>query len=292
MISKISSRVGATRIFVIRPNGGGVIPTPSPTNTPTNTPTPTSTPVVYYYYYLRDCNRTHNKIGRSLTSGLGGITYSVGNSVCYEIVGLDPGPTFDYDLDTITIVSDCNNAVCLTPTPTSTPIATSTPTPTPTITLSPYNYTIQCRSVDGSNNKYGWSIQQDACQGSENDIIVYSNSSTFVDGMNFYSNINGGNINNIVAWTEYYYYYPLENKSFRWLADNTIGEILICVSPTETPTPTPTNTPELTPTPTPTVTETPTNTPTPTATPEVFGIITEDGIYIISDEDSNTLIPE
>jgi hypothetical protein len=36
----------------------------------------------------------------------------------------------------------------------------------------------------------------------------------------------------------------------------------------------------------------PTPTPNPTATPEVFGIITEDGIYIISDENENTLIPE
>jgi len=36
----------------------------------------------------------------------------------------------------------------------------------------------------------------------------------------------------------------------------------------------------------------PTPTPMPTATPEVFGIITEDGIYIISDEDGNTLRPE
>jgi hypothetical protein len=287
MISKISSRVGATRIFVVRPNGGGnPTPTPIASNTPTPTPTntPTSTPIVYYYYYLRDCNHTHNKIGRSLTSGLGGITYSVGNGVCYEIVGIDPGPTFDYDLDTITIVSDCNNAVCLTPTPTptSTPIATSTPTPTPTITLSPYNYTIQCRSIDGSNNKYGWSIQQDACQGSENNIIVYSNSSTFVDGMNFYSDTNGGNINNIVAWTEYYYYYPLENKSFRWLDGGTIGEILICVSPTETPTPTPTSTETSTPLPT----ETPTPTPTPFIPDNDFTYV------IIPNNDlSYTLIP-
>jgi hypothetical protein len=100
----------------------------TPTLTPTPTSTPTQTPVVYYYYYLRDCNRTHNKIGRSLTSGLAGITYSIGNSVCYEIVGLDLGPTFDYDLDTLTTVSDCTDVVCLT----------STPTPTPTSTVTPY----------------------------------------------------------------------------------------------------------------------------------------------------------
>jgi hypothetical protein len=51
MISKISSRVGARRIFVVRP-GGGVTPTPTetpiptlqPTPTPTSTSTPTETP--------------------------------------------------------------------------------------------------------------------------------------------------------------------------------------------------------------------------------------------------------
>jgi hypothetical protein len=50
------------------------------------------------------------------------------------------------------------------------------------------------------------------------------------------------------------------------------------------PTPTPTIT--ITPTPTPTIT----NTPSPT--PNEFGIITENGVYIISDENGNTLIPE
>jgi hypothetical protein len=50
--------------------------------------------------------------------------------------------------------------------------------------------------------------------------------------------------------------------------------------PTRTPTPTPTNTP------------TPTPTPTPSPTPDAFGIITENGVYIISDENGNTLIPE
>lgn len=45
MISKISSRVGATRIFVVRPNGGvGPTPIPTATPTPTFTGTPTPTP--------------------------------------------------------------------------------------------------------------------------------------------------------------------------------------------------------------------------------------------------------
>ena len=50
--------------------------------------------------------------------------------------------------------------------------------------------------------------------------------------------------------------------------------------PTRTPTPTPTNTP------------TPTPSPTPSPTPDAFGIITENGVYIISDENGNILIPE
>jgi hypothetical protein len=48
--------------------------------------------------------------------------------------------------------------------------------------------------------------------------------------------------------------------------------------------------PTATPTPTPTPTPTITNTPSPT--PDAFGIITENGVYIISDENGNTLIPE
>jgi hypothetical protein len=55
-------------------------------------------------------------------------------------------------------------------------------------------------------------------------------------------------------------------------------------NPTGTPTPTPLIT--ITPSPTPTIT----NTPSPT--PNEFGIITENGVYIISDENGNTLIPE
>ena len=143
----------------------------------------------------------------------------------------------------------------LRPSPTLTPSSSATPTPTPTltpsstitpITSSPYSYTIQYRAIDGSTNKYGWSIQQDACQGGEYNVTVYSNSSTFVDGMNFYSDTNVGVINNIVAHTEYYYFYPLENKTFRWLGGNIAGEIVSCPTPTPTVTPTNTVTPSAT----------------------------------------------
>ena len=68
--------------------------------------------------------------------------------------------------------------------------------------------------------------------------------------------------------------------------------ILVPKNQTSPPTGTPTPTPTITDTPTPTPTPTPTITNTPTPTPDEFGIITENGVYIISDENGNTLIPE
>jgi len=64
--------------------------------------------------------------------------------------------------------------------------------------------------------------------------------------------------------------------------------ILVPKNQTFPPTGTPTPTPSITDTPTPT----PTITNTPSPTPNEFGIITENGVYIISDENGNTLIPE
>ena len=64
--------------------------------------------------------------------------------------------------------------------------------------------------------------------------------------------------------------------------------ILVPKNQTSPPTGTPTPTPSITDTPTPT----PTITNTPSPTPNEFGIITENGVYIISDENGNTLIPE
>ena len=168
----------------------------------------------------------------------------------YKTVNMDGTNVATYRTDCGT----CPTTPTPTPTPTSTPTPTPTPTPTETpVTSSPYSYTIQARAIDGSNNKYGWVIQQDACQGGEFNVTIYSNSSTFVDGMNFYSDTNVSSINDIVTYMEYYYYYPLENKTFRLLNGNIVGEVVSCPTPT----------------PTPTATETPTPTPTPTATPEM-----------------------
>jgi hypothetical protein len=113
----------------------GEIPTPTPTSTTTPTPT-----VTYYYYYLLNCNLGDNKYGRSTNSSLSGNIFNVDTNTCYTIVGNDNGPSYDYDLDIATMVTDCNDILCgmNTPTPTSTPTptptSTSTPTPTPTPT--------------------------------------------------------------------------------------------------------------------------------------------------------------
>jgi hypothetical protein len=267
MISKISSRVGATRIFVVRPNDGQVIPTPTPTftitptptptftitptatstPTPTNTatptptptptatstptptatetptPTPTETQIAYYYYFLRDCDQTHNKIGRSLTSGLTGIIYSLGNGVCYEIVGLDLGSEFDYDLDDLRVVLDCGDVSCSIPTPTPSPTATPTPTVTPSIPENDFTYVI----IPGNDLLY---------------VIIPNNDFTYT-------------------------LIPNTDLSYTLIPNNDLSYSLLQPSPTPTSTPTPTPTATSTPTPTPTATSTPTPTPTPTIVP-------------------------
>ena len=121
-------------------------PTPTPTNTPTNTVTPTNTSTstntptptptsTYYYYFLLNCNLVDNKYGRS-TTYLVGSTFNISGNTCYSIIGEEPGPYYDYDLDNATLVTDCTDVSCdgPTPTPTPTPTATVTPTPTPTPT--------------------------------------------------------------------------------------------------------------------------------------------------------------
>ena len=104
----------------------GITLTPTPTPTVTPTVTPTITPL-YYYYFLLNCDLASNAIGRSTTVLTGG-TWNVDVNLCYTIVGNDPGPSYNYDLDVATLVADCYNVLCGLPTP--------TPTITPTITPS------------------------------------------------------------------------------------------------------------------------------------------------------------
>ena len=116
-------------------------PTPTETPTPTNTQTPTITPTVtpvYYYYYLLNCDLVGNAYGRSVDPdlNLSGFTFNVDVNTCYTINGNDPGPSYDYDLDAATLVTDCYNVLCGLPTPTPTHTQTETPTNTPTLTSS------------------------------------------------------------------------------------------------------------------------------------------------------------
>jgi hypothetical protein len=119
-----------------------VVPAPTPTNTPTQTATPTNTPTetptptvtpVYYYYFLLNCDLASNAIGRSTTVLTGG-TWNVDVNLCYTIAGNDLGPSYDYDLDVATLITDCTDVLCGLPTPTPTPSVTIALTPTPTIT--------------------------------------------------------------------------------------------------------------------------------------------------------------
>jgi len=88
-----------------------------------------------------NCDLVTNAYGRSLDPHihLSGFTFNVDTNMCYTIIGQDPNPYYDYDLDISTSVTDCTDVLCGigTPTPTPTPTATSTPTPTPTVTSTP-----------------------------------------------------------------------------------------------------------------------------------------------------------
>jgi hypothetical protein len=123
--------------------------------TPTPTQTPTVTPL-YYYYNLLNCNLAFNSVGRS-TEPLTGVTYNVDVNTCFTIVGIDLGPSYDYDLDVATLVTDCTDELCGLLTPTPTPTGTSvTPTPTPTITPTEFIFLAQedyftIQQEDGSN---------------------------------------------------------------------------------------------------------------------------------------------
>jgi uncharacterized protein (TIGR02145 family) len=230
-------------VNIVRPNNVFIppTPTPTPTSTPTPTPTPTDTPIP-----------TDTPTPTPTSTPTPSPTSTPTSTPT-------PSPT-----STPTITPTPTDTP--TPTPTETPTLTPTPTPTPNGDFAPYSYSIKYRVYDGGNNKYGWVDNETACTlESEGwgEILLYSPSSTFIDGMSFYMDSTGTQIVTVVA--NQYYYYPNENKSFMWVPGNTITNISIC--PTPTPTPTPTITPTPTDTPTPTPTPTPTITPTPTPTP-------------------------
>jgi hypothetical protein len=175
-----------------------------------------------------------NAIGRSTTVLTGG-TWNVDVNLCYTIAGNDLGPSYDYDLDFATLLTDCSDMLCglPTPTPTNTPTNTETPTNTPTqtstVTLTPTNTETPTLTPTPTSTlpDSNFLLQEDLFMILQEDgfgILIQFPSSTPTPT-------------------------PTSTET-----------------PTSTPTETPTNTPSETPTNTPTNTETPTSTPTPTNT--------------------------
>lgn len=265
-----------------------ITPTPTPTLTTTPTSTPTSTPtltptatIVYYYYYLLACDSSHNKVGRSLTGGLSSTIYNPESGLCYQIVGSDNGPNFDYDLDELTTVSDCSDANCQS-TPTPTPTLTSTPTVTPTVTS-----TIQVTPT--TSQTYNMIVENQNTGG----VSIVTHTGSFSASWNFSYPLTGGNTGYVThsgivsgdtitvilsgsgTYTVNYYRNNVlietqnlsssQNSFYTFTTGFTTSDILrVSLTNPATPTPTPTKTA----TPTPTVTSTPTGTPgaTPTLT--------------------------
>ena len=131
-----------------------VTPTPTQTETSTPTPTPTQTltptpTITYYYYYLLNCNLGDNKYGRSVNPSLNGNIFNVNTNTCYTVVGNDPGPSYDYDLDITIMVTDCGDILCGMTTPTPTPTQTLTSTP------SMYYYSVSGYSCGNPCNLVG-----------------------------------------------------------------------------------------------------------------------------------------
>jgi hypothetical protein len=212
-------------------------PTPTPTDTPVPTDTPTPTPTsTYYYYFLLNCNLVDNKYGRS-TTYLVGSTFNISGNTCYSIIGEEPGPYYDYDLDNATLVTDCTDVSCdgPTPTPTPTPTATVTPTPTPPVMSS-----LDIDIVEGYNGisfdgvTYTSDTTISVVKNQQYNIIAFNGSGLF-------QNWEGTNVN-----------LPVPNSSNTIVTITGDTATLKAVFPEMTPTPTPTSTPTITPTPTPT----------------------------------------
>jgi hypothetical protein len=262
--------------------------TPTPTPTPTNTETPTPTPTVtYYYYYLLNCNLGDNKFGRSTNPSLSGNIFNVDTYTCYTIVGNDNGPSYDYDLDIATMVTDCTDVLCTMSTPTPTPTSTETPTqtptptstetptptptetPTPTPTESPLDFTISSDCVNGgaiyTNNHIGGSGVYDRGTGLYDTELEALNETGWFQIMTPSHYVSNG-----VPYfnTTRTYWVALRDRNNP--SNIIVKSVLVDCGPTPTPTATSTPTPTETPTSTPTATSTPT--PTPTLPPLDFTI--------------------
>ena len=269
------------------------LPTPTPTSTPTLTPTLSSTPtptptITYYYYYLLNCNLGDNKYGRSTDPSLSGNIFNVDTNTCYIIVGNDYGPSYDYDLDVATMVTDCTDILCSvatstptptsteTPTPTPTLTSSSTPTPTPTSTESPLDFTISSDCINGgavyTNNHIGGSGVYDRGTG------LYDSESEALNETGWIQISNP--INTVSSGVPYFnttrtYWIALRDRNNQ---SNVVAKSILVDC---TPTPTPTSTSAPTPTPTATSTPTPTST-LPPLNFTISGICQNDGSISIS----------
>lgn len=233
-----------------------VTPTPTPTVTTTPTPTPTSTIVsTYFYYFLVDCEESHNKIGRSLTNGMSNMTFKVEGGSCYQIVGSDNGPLFDYDLDSLVVIDDCSNINCQ---PTPTPTSTVTPTLTPTITITGSEcilpHPVSTRVIVQCGGDFTDSLSE-ACEIKDmfNTIGGCTRGGTaywdlYRDysgdpsvGDKFYNNLNSCTVFSSLNG------YVLMNGLTEYIIVNVSNGIVMGIESCSTPTPTPTLTPTITP---------------------------------------------
>ena len=269
-------------------------PTITPTNTETPTPTPTVTPV-YYYYYLLNCNLASNAIGRSTTVLTGG-TWNVDVNLCYTIVGYNFGPSYDYDLNVATLVTDCTNLVCYPPTPTETPTPTVTQTLTPTNTETPTNTPTETITQTPTNTETPTNTPTETPTNTPTNTETPTNTPTETSTQTPTPSTTATAGLTPTA-TETQTSTPTNTPTNTETPTNTPSETST-ETPTNTPTntETPTNTPSETPTNTPTTTQTPTNTqtPTPTLTPtqalitnfllqeNLFELLQEDGFNIIT----------
>jgi len=205
------------------------------------------------YYLLQQCGTLNTAIGSSINSGLvGNVYYDPTLGICWEVMSVEPGPTYTVDIDALLGVVDCTDPLCLGVTPTPTP--TQTPT-TPCV----------CNYFDVTNS----SLDLNDATG---------NTLPFLDNTLYYSYYNcygvlvvetfssPGTVTNafcanyIQAVT--YYKNNIAYSPISSFATDTFVDCCVGSTPTETPTQTQTPTPTETPTQTQTQTATPSPTPT------------------------------
>jgi len=88
-------------------------PTPTPSLTPTKTPTPTPSLITYYYYEAVSCNNLFGPtsiLRHTSQLFIGDVVSVFGDPInCYEIIGLDSGPSFMFDVNSA--YGDCGSCI-------------------------------------------------------------------------------------------------------------------------------------------------------------------------------------